>query len=127
MNWLECIIVIIIIWHCFHHHFLLPQSNIILQLHHTKSTSLRPLLTKEEEKTLFDSGRLFGKKKKKTAYVQVREVLASRRGTLQGVEDSFVDNMVGGLDAWTSAAGKNLIRWGFMVMRKKTPVCALTR
>lgn len=50
--------------------------------------------------------------------LQVREVLMSRRGTLEGVGDSFVDNMARGLDAWTSAAGKDLVRWGYTVLRK---------
>ena len=50
---------------------------------------------------------------------QVRKVLMSRRGDLEGVEESFVDNMARGLDAWTSAAGRDLIRWGFMVFQKK--------
>lgn len=43
----------------------------------------------------------------------------SRRGNLKGVEDEFVDNMARGLDAWTSAAGRDLIRWGFLVFTKK--------
>ena len=46
-------------------------------------------------------------------------MLVSRRGNLEGVEDQFVDNMARGLDAWTSAAGRDLIRWGFMVLQKK--------
>eukprot|EP00752_Nemacystus_decipiens_P001516 g1487.t1 len=51
-------------------------------------------------------------------YGSVREVLVSRRGKLEGVEDQFVDNMANGLDAWTSAAGRDLIRWGFLVFKK---------
>lgn len=54
-----------------------------------------------------------------THYASVREVLLARRGTIEGVEDSFVDTMVKGLDAWTSAAAKDLIRWGFIVLRKE--------
>lgn len=50
-------------------------------------------------------------------------MLLARRGTIEGVEDSFVDTMVKGLDAWTSAAAKDLIRWGFIVLRKEAEVC----
>lgn len=46
-------------------------------------------------------------------------MLVSRRGDLEGVEEQFIDNMSRGLDAWTSAAGRDLIRWGFIVMQKK--------
>ena len=46
-------------------------------------------------------------------------MLESRRGDLEGVEEQFVGNMIRGLDAWTSAAGRDLIRWGFIVLRKK--------
>ena len=45
-------------------------------------------------------------------------MLVSSRSSLEGVEESFVDNMARGLDAWTSAAGRDLIRWGFMVLQK---------
>ncbi|CAM9539498.1 unnamed protein product [Pylaiella littoralis] len=55
-------------------------------------------------------------------YGSVREVLVSRRGSLEGVEDEFVDNMARGLDAWTSAAGRDLIRWGFLVFTKRVSV-----
>ncbi|CAM9665166.1 unnamed protein product, partial [Ectocarpus sp. 12 AP-2014] len=51
-------------------------------------------------------------------YGAVREVLVSRRGNLDGVEDEFIDNMARGLDAWTSAAGRDLIRWGCLVFTK---------
>ncbi|CAN0002430.1 unnamed protein product, partial [Hapterophycus canaliculatus] len=51
-------------------------------------------------------------------YGSVREVLVSRRDSLEGVEVDFVDNMARGLDAWTSAAGRDLIRWGFLVFMK---------
>lgn len=45
-------------------------------------------------------------------------MLVSRSGTLEGVEDEFVDNMAKGLDAWISAAGRGLIQWGFWVFKK---------
>ncbi|CAM9322755.1 unnamed protein product, partial [Scytosiphon promiscuus] len=54
----------------------------------------------------------------KIHYGSVREVLVSRRDSLDGVEVEFVDNMARGLDAWTSAAGRDLIRWGFVVLAK---------
>lgn len=45
-------------------------------------------------------------------------MLLAHRADLEGVEEQFVDNMARGLDAWTSAAGRDLIRWGFMVLQK---------
>ncbi|CAM9342480.1 unnamed protein product, partial [Hapterophycus canaliculatus] len=57
-------------------------------------------------------------------YGSVREVLVSRRDSLEGVEVEFVDNMARGLDAWTSAARRDLIRWGFVVFKK--PVAKTT-
>eukprot|EP00903_Cladosiphon_okamuranus_P013609 g12674.t1 len=55
-------------------------------------------------------------------YGSVREVLVSQRGKLEGVETEFVDNMAKGLDAWTSAAGRDLIRWGLLVFKKPVQV-----
>lgn len=51
-------------------------------------------------------------------------MLLSRRGDLEGVEEQFIDNMAKGLDAWTSAVGRDLIRWGFLVLQKSVSICA---
>ncbi|CAN0358888.1 unnamed protein product [Ectocarpus sp. 6 AP-2014] len=53
-----------------------------------------------------------------THYESVRDVLVSRRGNLEGVEDEFIDNMVRGIEAWISAAQRNLICWGYMTFTK---------
>lgn len=42
----------------------------------------------------------------------------SRRDSLEGVKVEFVDIMARGLDAWTSAARRDLIHWGFLVFKK---------
>ncbi|CAN0545014.1 unnamed protein product, partial [Ectocarpus sp. 12 AP-2014] len=53
-----------------------------------------------------------------THYGSVRDVLESRRGNLEGVEDDFIDNMVRGIEAWISAAQRNLICWGYLTFTK---------
>lgn len=50
--------------------------------------------------------------------VQVKGVLISRRGDLEGVDDQTVDMMVKGVDAWISAATHNLMQWCLMVFTK---------
>lgn len=52
-------------------------------------------------------------------------MLVSRRGELDGISDAFVDNQIKRLEVWTtaaSAAGGNLMRWGFMVFTKSQKV-----
>ena len=34
------------------------------------------------------------------------------------MEEQFVENTLKGLEAWTSAAGRDLFRWGFIVLQK---------
>ncbi|CAN0504428.1 unnamed protein product, partial [Ectocarpus sp. 12 AP-2014] len=54
----------------------------------------------------------------KTHYESVKEVLMSHRGTSDGMEDAFIDNMARGLDAWVSAAERGLICWGYVTFAK---------
>ncbi|CAN0551119.1 unnamed protein product, partial [Ectocarpus sp. 12 AP-2014] len=54
----------------------------------------------------------------KTHYESVKEVLMSHRGTSDGMEDGFIDNMARGLDAWVSAAERGLICWGYVTFAK---------
>ena len=45
-------------------------------------------------------------------------MLVSRRDDLEGMDDKFMDDTVKGLNAWTSAADRGLLRWGYMVFQK---------
>lgn len=45
-------------------------------------------------------------------------MLVSRRDDLEGMDEQFMDDTVKGLNAWTSAADRGLIRWGYMVFQK---------
>lgn len=50
--------------------------------------------------------------------IQLRDVLIERSGTLEGVDPEFADGVAKGLDIWVSAANRNLLRYGIMVLRK---------
>ena len=49
---------------------------------------------------------------------QLYEVLASKRSDMKDVGEEFMDAMLKGFCVWKSAAGRDLLRWGFMVLQK---------
>lgn len=54
-------------------------------------------------------------------YGAVHDILEARRQELtQGIlSETFMDNMLAGLQAWLDAAGRNKLRWGFMLLQKE--------
>ncbi|CAM9828850.1 unnamed protein product [Discosporangium mesarthrocarpum] len=51
-------------------------------------------------------------------YSAVRDVLLAERAGLEGVQQSYVDNMARGLNAWIEAGRRNNLRWGCFVFKK---------
>lgn len=50
---------------------------------------------------------------------QIEDILVSKRGQSSSMDEAFIESSARGLAAWNDVAGRDLMRWGYMVFKKQ--------